>query len=42
LKKAGVPEQLEIIEGAGHGWNEEQRRRVDQITLEFLDRKLKR
>jgi len=41
LKKAGVSERLELIEGAGHGWNEEQRARIDKIVLEFMDQKLK-
>lgn len=42
LKKSKVPERLELIEGAGHGWNEEQRLRIDRLSLEFLDQHLKR
>src|SRR5262249_5083924 len=41
LKKAGVPERLEILEGAGHGWGGEKRDQTDRLTLEFLDRHLK-
>lgn len=42
LKNANVRERLELIEGAGHGWNEDQRKRIDQITYEFLDAIFKR
>jgi acetyl esterase/lipase len=41
LKKAGVPERLEVLEGAGHGWGGEQRNRTDRLTVEFLDKYLK-
>ena len=42
LKKAGVAERLELLEGAGHGWGGELRQRTDRLTLEFFDRHLKR
>jgi acetyl esterase/lipase len=41
LKKAGVPERLEVLEGAGHGWGGAQRERTDRVTVEFLDKYLK-
>ncbi len=41
LKKAGVSERLEVLEGAGHGWGGEQRNRTDRLTVEFLDKYLK-
>ena len=41
LKKAGVTEQLEIIEGAGHGWQGKDHEHSDRMMLEFFDRYLK-
>lgn len=41
LEKAGVMNQLEILEGASHGWGGEMRDRTDRITLEFLRKVLK-
>jgi acetyl esterase/lipase len=41
LKKAGVPERLELIEGAPHGWNGRTKEKTDRITLEFLEKHLK-
>lgn len=40
LKKVGVTERLEILEGASHGWKGERLERTDRITLEFLRRHL--
>ena len=42
LKKAGVEERLELLEGAGHGWLGELRQRTDRLTIEFFDKHLKR
>jgi acetyl esterase/lipase len=41
LRKAGVTERLELIEGAGHGWGGADLDRSVRITLEFLDRHLR-
>lgn len=41
LKKAGVPERLEVLEGAGHGWGGKQKEHTDRLTVEFFDRHLK-
>jgi len=42
LKKAGVEEHLELLEGAGHGWSGDKRERTDRLMLAFFDRHLKR
>jgi acetyl esterase/lipase len=42
LKKAGVTERLEILEKASHGWGGALREKTNKITLEFLDRHLKK
>jgi acetyl esterase/lipase len=42
LKQAGVRERLEVIEAGGHGWGGETRARTNRITVEFLDRYLKK
>ncbi len=42
LKKAGVKERLELLEGAGHGWGGDRRNRSDRLALEFFDKHLKR
>jgi dipeptidyl aminopeptidase/acylaminoacyl peptidase len=42
LKKAGVAEQLEVLKDAGHGWGGKDRDRTDRLTVEFLDRHLKK
>jgi len=41
LKKAGVTEHLEIIEGGGHGFGGANNERTLKMTREFLDRHLK-
>jgi acetyl esterase/lipase len=41
LRKAGVKEKLEVLEGRGHGWSGKDLERTDKLTLEFLDRYLK-
>jgi dipeptidyl aminopeptidase/acylaminoacyl peptidase len=41
LQKAGVPNRLQIIKGAGHGWQSEDAERVEKLTLEFLSTELK-
>lgn len=41
LKQAGVPERLEILEGASHGWKGEKLARTDRLTLEFLGKHLR-
>jgi acetyl esterase/lipase len=41
LKKAGVPEQLEILENAAHGWGGKLKEKTDKQTVEFLDKHLK-
>jgi acetyl esterase/lipase len=40
LRKAEVPERIEIIEGGGHGFQGPARDRTHQITYEFLDQYL--
>jgi hypothetical protein len=37
-----VPEQLEIIPGAGHGWQGDDAARVMRLTLEFFNKHLKK
>ncbi|MBI1784211.1 prolyl oligopeptidase family serine peptidase, partial [Candidatus Sumerlaeota bacterium] len=41
LKKAGVEEELVVMEGAGHGWGGENLKRSTDLMLKFLDRHLK-
>lgn len=40
LKKADVPERLEILEGAPHGWTGAAQERTNRITVEFLNKHL--
>src|SRR5262249_23363039 len=42
LKKAGVPERLELLEGAGHGWGGKLGERTDKVVVEFLNEHLKK
>lgn len=42
LKKADVPERLELLEGAGHGWGGANLDRTDRIAMEFLDSHLRK
>ncbi|MCY3018414.1 MAG: prolyl oligopeptidase family serine peptidase, partial [Planctomycetota bacterium] len=42
LKEAGVSERLEVINGAGHGWQSDDRELVRRLTLEFFDRYLRK
>ena len=37
LRAAKVPHQLEIIEGAGHGWGGDETKRSTKQTMSFLD-----
>jgi hypothetical protein len=41
LKKAGVAEQLELLDKASHGWGGNLREKTNRLTVEFLDRHLK-
>ena len=41
LDKAGIPNRLELLEGRGHGWGEEDAKRTSRQALEFLDTYLK-
>jgi acetyl esterase/lipase len=41
LKKAGVAEQLEILDKASHGWGGKLKEKTDKQTVEFLDKHLK-
>ena len=41
LKAAGVPEHLEIIQGAGHGFRGEAKKRTTALTMAFLEKELK-
>jgi acetyl esterase/lipase len=41
LGAAGVGNKLEVIEGAGHGWQPEQQEHINRLTLEFLAAHLK-
>ena len=41
LKKAGVTEHLEIIEGSGHGFGGANNERTLKMTKQFLDQQLK-
>lgn len=42
LKKVGVAEHLEILDKAGHGWGGALRDKTNRLTLEFLDKHLKK
>lgn len=42
LKKAGVQEKLEIMEGMGHGWGGKDREKTMKEALEFFDAHLKK
>ena len=42
LKKAGVSERLEVIEGAAHGWKGKEWERTTVLALEFLAKQLAR
>src|SRR5579862_1265140 len=42
LKKAGVEEKLEVLEGKGHGWGGEDKTRTMKEALEFFDAHLKK
>jgi len=37
LEKAGVPQKLVILEGAGHGWSGQQLEETSQQSLQFLE-----
>ncbi|HEY3319754.1 MAG TPA: alpha/beta hydrolase [Planctomycetota bacterium] len=41
LRRAGVPERLEIVRGAGHGWTGNDAERITRMTIEFFDTQLK-
>jgi acetyl esterase/lipase len=41
LRKAGVKEKLEVLEGRGHGWGGKDKERTNKLTVEFFDRHLK-
>jgi acetyl esterase/lipase len=41
LKKAGVPERLEVLKGAGHGWGGKLKERTDRLMLDWFDKHLK-
>lgn len=41
LNKAEVPNRLELLEGAGHGWGGVLRDRTNGVALEFLRQRLK-
>ena len=41
LRKAGVPEHLEIIENGSHGWGGKDKERSDRLMLAFFDKHLK-
>ena len=41
LKKARVPNELVIVEGAGHGWSGEDQETTTRKMMEFFDDKLK-
>jgi dipeptidyl aminopeptidase/acylaminoacyl peptidase len=44
LKKAGAPEKLLVVEGAGHDadWPDDKRDMVNRVFIEFIDKHLKR
>ncbi len=41
LRKAGVEERLEILEGEGHGWKGEASDRTNRIAFEFFEKHLR-
>jgi acetyl esterase/lipase len=41
LRKAGVAEKLEVLEGRGHGWGGKDKERTDRLAVEWFDRHLK-
>ena len=41
LRKAGVSERLEILEGEGHGWKGEAVEKTNRIAFEFLEKHLR-
>jgi acetyl esterase/lipase len=41
LRKAGVPEKLEVLKGKGHGWAGEDRDRTDRLMIQWFDKYLK-
>lgn len=42
LEKAGVVQQLEVLEGKGHGWSGKDRDRTDKLMLDFLAKHLRK